>query len=87
VALLLLRIFFWEGSLHHVLHSKLFNSKLKHRFTCLSYEVVKGRFLVFTSLLKLLQWAPLNGITVNWIIWLIGSNLTRFTGPILVFYT
>ena len=54
LALLLLRIFFWEGSLHHVLHSKLFNSKLKHRFTYLSYKVVKGLFLVFTCLLKLL---------------------------------
>ena len=28
-----------------------------------------------------LQWALLNGITVNGIIWVMGSNLTRFISP------
>ncbi len=38
------------------------------------------------SLLKK-QWALLNGIVVNGIIWLIESNWTRFTSPKSLFYT
>jgi nuclear pore complex protein Nup62 len=34
--------------------------------------------------LKVLQWMPINGITVNGIIRLMGSNLTRFTSPKLL---
>ena len=36
--------------------------------------------------LNLIKWAPLNGIMVNGINWLMGSNLTRFTCPKLLFY-
>ena len=34
----------------------------------------------------LLQWKQLNGIAVNGIIRLVGSNLTRFSSPKLLFY-
>ncbi len=36
---------------------------------------------------KVIQWVPLNGIVVNRINWLIGSNWSSMTSPKLLFHT
>jgi hypothetical protein len=51
---------------------------------------VKAITRTASAVKNIVQWVPIIGITVNEIIWLMGSNLTRFTtftSPKLVIYT